>query len=149
MSVGLGHIGASLNDLTAPSSQRVQSKELGQDDFLKIMIEQLRSQNPLEPQDNSEFFSQMVQFQSLDAMQTMTNAIRYLAEVSELAQASALVGRDVTALIEAPANPETGVPGAMEEVTGTVVKVTFAERGAVLHLEDGLHIPISKIVAVS
>ncbi len=149
MSVGLGHIGASLHDLTAPGSQRVQSKELGQDDFLRIMIEQLRSQNPLEPQDNSEFFSQMVQFQSLDAMQTMTNAIRYLAEVSELAQASALVGRNVTALIEGPSDPETSMPGNQEEVTGTVAKVTFAERGAVLHLEDGLQIPIAKIVAVS
>lgn len=149
MQVGLGDVGRSLGDLTSPPTQRTTGKELGQEDFLKIMIEQMRSQNPLEPQDNNEFFSQIVQFQSLEAMQGMAKAIQALTEVSGLANASSLIGRNVTAMVERSPDPETGMPRPPDQVSGVVERVTFGEKGAVLHLDNGRQVPADRVDAVS
>ena len=109
MEIG-NNFGKTLNDATIGASGFVESKSLGQADFLKLMVEQLRNQNPLEPQDNSQFFSQIVQFDTLDAMQEISSALQTLVVVSELANASALVGRTVTAEVPQAPDPETGYP---------------------------------------
>ena len=89
--------GAPLIDPTIQGSQRVDAAALDQQDFLTLMVEQLRNQNPLEPQDGSEYFSQLVQFDTLETMRTMSEAIESLVAVSELANASVLVGHTVRA----------------------------------------------------
>src|SRR5712692_5047153 len=102
-------IGKSLEDLTIPTSQRTNGTKLGQQDFLKVMVEQMRNQNPLEPQNNNEFFSQMVQFQSLDAMSAISAQLKSLVEVGGLANAAALIGKNVKATVEQGADPKTGM----------------------------------------
>ena len=42
------------------------SKELGQGDFLKLLVTQLKNQDPLKPTDNTEFVAQLAQFSQLD-----------------------------------------------------------------------------------
>ncbi|MFO7993317.1 MAG: flagellar hook capping FlgD N-terminal domain-containing protein, partial [Marinobacter sp.] len=44
------------------------SEELGKNEFMELMIAQLKNQNPLEPQENGEFISQLAQFSSLEEM---------------------------------------------------------------------------------
>jgi flagellar hook assembly protein FlgD len=147
MSVSLGHVGRSLEDMTLPVSQRTTTRDLNQQDFLKIMIEQLKGQNPLEGGDSSDFFNQMVQFQSLEAMQSMTKAITQLTEVSTLANGAALVGREVLARIPAHQGIPGALPGDMEQVVGTVASVTFGDSVTV-HLTDGRSVPAARILAV-
>ncbi len=138
----------SLADLI-PVEQRTQGPAMTQQDFLKIMIEQIRGQNPLDTEGGvQDYFGQMVQFQSLDAMQSMTKAISLLAEVSSLSQSASLLGRSVVAEIPVQVGPgELPVPPQM--VSGEVTRVTFDDKnGAVVELDSGLRVPISKIVAV-
>ena len=132
----ISNIGRTLNDFAFSGSQRVASRDLDQQDFLKLMLEQLRNQNPLEPQDNSQFFSQMAQFNTLETMREMATSLRSLAATSELANATALVGRTVTAEIPGSLDPETGLPGEPEVVRGIVDRVTFQLSGAVVHIGD-------------
>ena len=47
---------------TTPELKRKDSKSLGQEDFLALMITQLQSQDPLKPMANGEFIGQMAQF---------------------------------------------------------------------------------------
>lgn len=132
-----------------PVDARTTGADMTQADFLKIMIEQIRGQNPLDSEGGvQDYFSQLVQFQSLDAMQGMTKAITLLAEVSSLSQSAGLLGRSVTA--EIPVKTEAGqLPRPPEVVSGEVVRVTFdPTNGAVVELDSGLRVPASLVVAV-
>ncbi len=41
---------------------------LGQEDFLQVLVAQLRNQNPLEPQSDSDFFAQIALFEQLASL---------------------------------------------------------------------------------
>lgn len=142
------NVGRTLADFSNPSSQRTASPELGQQDFLKLMVEQMRNQNPLEPQDNSEFFNQVAQFQQLDAMTAISKAITTLVEISGLANSSALIGQHVTAQVSQAPDPETGFPRPDKTVSGIVERVSFDENGSVL-LVNGLAVPASAVVEIT
>ena len=140
--------GAPLIDPTVQGSQRVDAAALDQQDFLTLMVEQLRNQNPLEPQDGSEYFAQLVQFDTLETMRTMSDAIESLVAVSELANASVLVGRTVRAEIPRDPDPETGFPRDAEVVEGVVERVMLGPSGT-LAFVDGRPLPFRDIVEVS
>lgn len=83
--------------------------ELGQMDFLSLMVEQMKNQDFSNPTDNSEYIAQLAQFNSLQQMQQMT----YYTNASF---AASLVGKTVTM---ASVNKN----GEMEQVTDVVTAV--------------------------
>lgn len=95
---------AALNKKNATSSSAASAtsgtdKTLGQDSFMKLLITQLKNQNPLNPQDNTAFVAQLAQFSSLQGIQTLNTTVNGLAgglQSSQALQASALVGRTVS-----------------------------------------------------
>jgi flagellar hook assembly protein FlgD len=90
----------------------------------------------------------MVQFQTLDAMTSMQKAITQLAQVSDLANASAMIGKTVTATAQQTPDPETGFPRPDQVVTGKVSSVVFGSSGAMLSLDSNISVPVSKVVIV-
>lgn len=73
---------------------------LGKDSFLQLLVTQMQNQNPLDPQDNTQFVAQLAQFSSLETMQnlsTSVDAIGGMYQSSQALQASSLVGRSVIA----------------------------------------------------
>ena len=51
---------------TTSTPEKTGPRALGQDDFLKLLVTQLKNQDPLKPTDNTEFVSQLAQFSQLE-----------------------------------------------------------------------------------
>lgn len=71
---------------------------LGKEDFLTILVAQLENQDPLDPQDSSQFVSQMAQFSSLEQQITTNENLETLiasASNSEQYAAFQLLGSQI------------------------------------------------------
>ncbi|MEX5574594.1 flagellar hook assembly protein FlgD [Pseudomonas lijiangensis] len=88
-----------INSLQNPKATATNSSEaLGKDAFLQLLVTQMKNQNPLDPQDNTQFVAQLAQFSSLESMQNLTSTVDSIAtsyKSSQALQASSLVGRSV------------------------------------------------------
>ena len=51
------------------------TSEIGKDQFLQLLVTQMRNQNPLEPASDTEWISQLANFSSLEAMQNMSSTM--------------------------------------------------------------------------
>ena len=63
----------------AQRSPTSQASGLGQEDFLKMLLAQLEHQDPLDPQDATEFTAQLAQFSSLDQLVSMRQSVDSLS----------------------------------------------------------------------
>ncbi|MBN2724719.1 MAG: flagellar biosynthesis protein FlgD [Deltaproteobacteria bacterium] len=85
---------------TDSSASSTANSNIDQQQFLNLLITQLKNQDPLSPMDNYQFVSQMAQFSSLE-QQIKVNSNIELLQVAQLsqtnAQAANLVGKEVTA----------------------------------------------------
>src|ERR1700722_13401217 len=93
---------------TAGSTETVAtpSSNLTQADFLKLLVTQMTSQDPLNPQSDTAFAAQLAQFSALQQSQTMTGSMQSL-------QANALIGQTVNV-----ASTTNNAQGASGVVTG-------------------------------
>jgi flagellar basal-body rod modification protein FlgD len=57
-------------------------KSLGKDAFLKLLVAQLRNQNPLNPLQGTDFIAQTAQFTSLEQLQQINASLAELAASS-------------------------------------------------------------------
>lgn len=83
-----------------PPEERKRSGELGQEDFMQLMLAQVRNQDPFQPMQNGEFIAQMAQFATVDGIQKMQGSISTLNTTmagSQALTASTLIGRRVLA----------------------------------------------------
>ena len=90
-------------------------RTIGQEEFLRILLTQLRFQDPLEPVDNREFIAQLAQFSALEINRQQSEKVDALLAMENANQALALVGRSVE------------VGGAERAGVGEVTAVSFQD----------------------
>lgn len=98
---------------------------LDKDAFLKLLVTQMKYQDPLEPTDNTEYVSQLATFSELEEMQNMSASLGKQ-------NASSLIGQYV--YIE-----ETDSTGNSKTVEGTVDYVSFSGNKTYLSIEGTLY----------
>jgi len=95
---GVGTSQAALEQYAQSETEVENSNELGKNDFLKLLVAQMNNQNPLEPQDNTEFVAQLAQFSSVEGIDNLNTTVDDMASElrsSQALQASSLVGQSV------------------------------------------------------
>lgn len=130
--------------LNSNGNEATQQAGSDSDDFLQLMITQLRAQTPLEPVDNESMLQQMSNFSSMEQQQTLNRNLTTLLEFQSiiarmdgLSQGSALIGKTVDYV-----NPQNRV------VSGTVSSVRIDEIGQAIVKVGGQDVPMSSIVGV-
>jgi flagellar basal-body rod modification protein FlgD len=150
---------------TTNSSQK-DPQILGKDDFLKLLVTQLKYQDPLKPMDDKEFIAQTAQFSTLEEMQnlnkTFTSGIDKLVSSQEdtlatmmymldnwsswqvLGSSFNLVGREVTA--ETSAGTVTGIVEKVKIVDGVPKAIVSGSEVAIEAIKEvGLHNGLGEI----
>ena len=92
------------------TSSTKTSQDLGKDDFLNLLVTQLKYQDPLSPMEDKEFISQMAQFTSLEQMKNMNNSV-------QITQATSFIGKQVT-WADSQGNEMSGVVKSVKIVNG-------------------------------
>jgi flagellar basal-body rod modification protein FlgD len=80
-----------------PVSEPDNSSELDKDAFLKLLVAQLKYQDPLQPTTNEDFIATTAQFTTVEKLTELTKQGANAALVTSLTTAASLVGQAVTA----------------------------------------------------
>lgn len=120
------------------SVTQLSSKELGKDDFLRLLVAEITNQDPMSPMDNKDMILQLSQFSALEGtLQLNQNMENYIVN-AEMSTASSMIGKEVTYLDE-----EYGVP-----VVGQVSKMAMYGDSPKLYI-DGVLVGMDQILTVS
>lgn len=101
------------------TTSAVTQKELGQDDFLKLLAAQLGAQDPMAPTDNTQFISQMANFSSLQQMSALNTNFTSFANGQKADAAPAYLGKQVT-VTDSTGSPVSGIATAYHVQNGAV-----------------------------
>lgn len=80
------------------SSKNGKGQELGKDQFLSILITQLRHQDPLQPMQDREFIAQMAQFTSLEQLMNINTQLTAMSQ--SLGAASSIIGKQISWMLK-------------------------------------------------
>ncbi len=115
-------------------------RDVNLDDFLKLMITELQNQDPLSPMDNSQIVQQMSQIREISATNQLVETLDSLLTGQNLGTASALIGREVSAM----ADDGKAVEGVVDRVSVVVDEKNKNSRSYRLHIGDQ-HVKMSNV----
>jgi flagellar basal-body rod modification protein FlgD len=121
-------IGAAASAATSPAGATGATQrpdQFGKDTFLKLLVAQLKYQNPLNPTDGAQFMAQTAQFTMVEKLEDLASQSGELLAAARAQSATAMVGRRVTA---------TGPDGS--DIQGVVTGVRLDPAGPKLKLGD-------------
>ena len=124
-----------LRDASAAPKQ-----ELGKQDFLNLLMVQLRNQDPLNVQQDKEFIAQMAQFSNLEQTTNLNLAMENLAGFQQIAQGASLIGKEIEANLSDDPNGATSVRGIVEE--------TRLVDGKIQLIVDGKKVDFKNILSI-
>ena len=119
---------------TLNTNGKQSSKELGKDDFLKLLITQLSNQDPTAPMEDTQFIAQMAQFSSLEQMTNMNESFAKMTAFVNSSEAASTLGKTV----------ELNVGDTT--TTGTVEGATRGENPQIL--VNGMYYNMDQIKAI-
>jgi flagellar basal-body rod modification protein FlgD len=113
---------------------------MGKDAFLQLMVTQMKYQDPLQPQDNSQFLAQLAQFTALEQMTNISQtddqllqAVKTVQTMQQLSFEHQLIGTNVEVV---DSNGNT--------VSGTVDAIQFQQGEPQLVIQGQLY-PLSSL----
>ena len=121
----------------APTAETRTNTEMDKDAFMKLLVAQLKYQDPLSPSDPAEFLAQTAQFTSVEKLEHIATQVSEQTWALALNTAGSLVGQEISFL-------------RMDGTTGSgqVSSATTDPEGIVLNV-DGEQVPLGAITEIS
>ena len=104
--------------LAAANKAKADKNVLGKDDFLKLMVAQMKNQDPMNPSDDKDNIAQMAQFSSLEQITNLATATQKLADSMQMTQTLGLIGHTVS-YTNADGTALSGTVSAVDVAGGT------------------------------
>lgn len=125
--------GKFIENTSAASMENAKKKKsnstVDKDQFLQLLVAQMKYQDPLEPTSNTEYISQYATFSELEQMQNMSASL-------ELARASSLVGQTVLAEVTDSAGRTRTIQGNVDYVQYENNKAFLSINGELISMDD-------------
>ena len=112
--------------------------ELSSEEFMSILISELKNQDPLDPQDTTALLEQLSSLRSIESQTSLQEDLADLVEQNQVASASNLIGKIVQ-----------GVDTTNTNATGLVVSVRVTDDGVFLELDNGRSMSMSQVTAIT
>ena len=113
--------------------------QMGKDTFLKLLVAQMRYQDPSNPADTTQMMAQTAAFSQVEKLEQLVNQNASMLVLQESATAGALVGRRAT---------YTDTTGA--SVTGTVTSVRLAsQKSEAIAVIGGVEVQVGRITEIA
>lgn len=119
----------SASSLAKKNSKKTSSSTVDKDQFLQLLVAQMKYQDPLEPTSNTEYISQYATFSELEQMQNMSATL-------ELSRASSLVGQTVLMKVTDSSGNTTSVQGNVDYIVYENNKAYLSINGDLYSLDD-------------
>lgn len=119
----------------APQSDTKRSNMVDYDSFLKLLVTQMKNQDPTKPMESTDYIAQLATFSQVEQTVQTNSKIDQLMQMSLLGQADAIIGRTVTS-----------ADGA---VSGQVAEVRIGSAGLIAVLADGTEFPVEAGMTIS
>ena len=127
-------LGASPQQIS-PVASRPQGSELDQEAFLRLLVTQMKMQDPTKPMESTEYMSQLASFSQVEQSVQANNKLDSLLTSSALTLAESMIGRTVTS--------------ADGTISGEVVSVKITGDGPVCTLENGKTLKLGDGVVIA
>ena len=129
----------------ASKAEEKKTNDLDKNAFLKLLITQLENQDPLDPQDNSEFVAEMAQFSSLEQMTNMNDSLGKINTLVSnmdtsllVGQLSGMIGKGVDWDEMVQSTDEKGEPViTTENLSGVITGVSVTDGTTKVIVESG------------
>src|SRR5690349_5641714 len=103
-----------IGSVGSASTDTLRNSGISQESFLRILLTQLRFQDPMKPMDNQQFVAQLAQFSALEINRQQSEKVDSLLSMQATNQALALIDKEVELV------------GANAGNVGRVTAVSFA-----------------------
>ncbi|AZO02871.1 flagellar hook assembly protein FlgD [Mesorhizobium sp. M2A.F.Ca.ET.037.01.1.1] len=116
------------------ASQQTSKTAVDYQSFLKLLIAEMKNQDPTKPMDSTQYVAQLATFSQVEQSVQTNTKLDQIMQSSALSQADALIGRSITS--------------ADGKTTGTVASVTLSSNGLIAVLQDGTKVPVGAGVSI-
>ena len=120
-----------------PTPAKADAAAGDKDMFMKLLVAQLKYQNPMSPTDGNQYMQQMAVFTQVEKLSQLVEAQQKSQDWQQRIAAEGMVGAVITG---------SGSDSAVH--TGVVTKVTFGDDGPQLTLADGSTVAVGDVSAV-
>jgi len=128
---------SAVGSATAKSSSptKASAANVDYDTFLRLLVAELRNQDPTKPMDSTQYIAQLASFSNVEQSIQINNKLDQLLNSSFISNAGSLIGRNITS--------------ADGSVSGEIIQVKVKNNTGIAVLADGKEVVVNDRVTIS